>query len=186
MTLTQPIMTESYPLINVERSLKLAFSRMRAPQHIIMIVLTLASIYDTNTGGKSIFMNCGYGEHDGEHVSGSDTHFCHRGANIGSCVQISHVVMRVVGDNDDDPTKTMPADTMSISSVQTISSHLSKFLIKSVASLTYFMASLSVVRSKMTSLYKKDSAGRNSVNNSADIRAVPLGINGGEDEVKEK
>ena len=99
-----------------ESALKLSLSPTRAPQDIIITVVSLGWIKDTKMGGKSTCMNCYQGEYNNKHSSSQYTYIFHARAEIGSHIQVPRVVMRVVCNDDDNPIKTVPAKKISAGS----------------------------------------------------------------------
>jgi hypothetical protein len=100
---------QSYPLTNSERALKLSLSRMRAPQDIMITVLSFGRIKDAKVGGKRVCINCYQGEFGDKHLLSWYTHIFHSRAKAGAHVHVPGVIMRVVRDDNNNSTKATPA-----------------------------------------------------------------------------
>jgi hypothetical protein len=73
---------------------------MRASQDIIIIVLSFGWIKDTKIGRKSVCLNCNQDEYNNKHPLNWYTHIFHSWAKVGSQVHVTHVIMRVVCDDN--------------------------------------------------------------------------------------
>jgi len=88
---------------------------MRAPQDIIIMMLSFGRIMDTKAGGKSVCMNYYQGEYNNEHASNWYTHIVYARAKVRAQVHVPRVIVRVVGDDNHNPIKTTPVEEISTS-----------------------------------------------------------------------